>query len=121
LNFSPAPGQGLTFLNPGADPTTLHLNGGPLTGPGSSVTVANMVTLSTDNNVTITTSQLNMGSASTVVTSGASLPTGVFPWIYVTSPAGSGLTVNLPSGSTATMQTAGFLSITGQFQNLPNQ
>src|SRR5262249_47558949 len=84
-------------------PTTINLNGGPLNLSASSVTVGDSVMLVGDNNLTITTPQLNLGGASMVRTTGASV--SGFPWIYVTSPAGSGLTVQLPSGSTAILQT----------------
>src|SRR4030095_7536469 len=55
INIAPASGQALTFLNPGANPTTLNLNGGPVNISGSNVTVGSSVTLSSDNNITITT------------------------------------------------------------------
>src|SRR5262249_44429734 len=99
----------LTFQSVTAGQTTaMNFNGGPLniftSGTGSSVTVSDLVTLSSDNNITITTPVLslgNAGNAPVITTTGASVPVGTFPWIFVTSPAGSGLTVQLPSGATA--------------------
>src|SRR5262249_20909964 len=102
---------GLTFQSVTAgQPTVMNLNGGPLNISGSSVTVGSSVTLSSDNNITFTASQLSLGSLSTIITSGASVPAGAFPWIYVTSPAGTGLTVVVPSGSSALIQTNGYPS-----------
>src|SRR5262249_36896259 len=111
----------LTFQSVTAgQPTTINLNGGPLSisssGTSSSVTLGSMVTLSSDNNITVTTPMLSLGSAGStpvINTTGASLPVGTFSWIFVTSPAGSGLTVQLPSGSTALLTTGGPFQSTG--------
>src|SRR5262249_26695995 len=86
-------------------PTTINFNGGPLNISAASVTVGDSATLGGDNDMTITTAQLTLGSTSTITTSGASLPVGVLPTIFITSPAGSDLTIQSPSGSSAIIQT----------------
>ena len=46
-------GQALTFLNSSTDATTLYLNGGPLTLSGWNVTLSSLVTLNSNNTITI--------------------------------------------------------------------
>src|SRR5262249_32293344 len=121
ISVAPTGNGTLTFANSGVGTATLNMNGGQLNvSSASSVTVGASVTLSNDNHIVITTPQLTLGSVAKVFTSGASLAAGVKPTIYVTSPVGSNLTVQLPSGSSATMEATGFVGPASGFVNAPN-
>src|SRR4030095_526357 len=63
-------------------------------------TVGADVTLTSDNNITITTPKLNLSSGAVISTSGASST------ITIASPAGSDLTIQAPSNGSATVQAA---------------
>src|SRR5262249_29553831 len=85
-------------------PTAINFNGGPLSisasGTSSSLTVGDSVTVSNNSSLSITTQQLNLNDGSVINSFATST-------INITSPTGFDLTIQAPSGGSATIQTGG--------------
>src|SRR5262249_17252494 len=113
---TPAVDQPVSFVSSGGN-AALILTGGPVTittvnGPatGGSTTIGADVTVISGSSITITTPQLILNDGSVINSLSAST-------INITSPPGSDLTIQAPSGGFATIQTApGVLSYSPEGQ-----